>query len=211
MDSKEGLRTLLEEFGIADGCDSALRLQQYLALLKKWNAHINLTANADWVGLAPLFREGIWAAGRYPVQAQTHLDVGSGAGFPAIVLRILNPGMRLEMVESRGKKGAFLETVAYELDLPGTNVHTQRLEVLLHGSPKEKMWDCISWKAIKLNSRDLLNLKAHAHHGTQFWMFHGKEVAVEDASHLEANFQRTTCRQLPGQRESFLSIYSSKM
>jgi 16S rRNA (guanine527-N7)-methyltransferase len=188
-----------------------LKLQTYLSLLEKWNPRINLTANIAWEALEPLFREGVWAAAKYPQDSRAHLDIGSGAGFPAIILRILNPEMKLELVESRGKKGAFLETVAFELGLRGTKVHIRRLEDFLATCAPEKVWDCISWKAIKLVGRDLLSLRDHTSENARFWMFHGREAAVADAGILDSEFVCDTRWSVPGQKESFLSVYRNNV
>jgi len=208
MRSKDGLKQLLQEFGIEPDSDPGLKLQTYLSLIEKWNPRVNLTANIAWSALEPLFREGIWAAAKYPADCRTHLDIGSGAGFPAIILRVFNTEIKLELVESRGKKGAFLETVAWELDLPGTRVHVKRLEDLLSACEPGKIWDCVSWKAIRLASRDLLRLHAQANENTRFWMFHGREAAVEDTRTLDAQFVLVDKQPVPGQKESFLSIYN---
>jgi 16S rRNA (guanine(527)-N(7))-methyltransferase RsmG len=209
MRAKDGLKQLLREFAINPESDPGLKLQKYLSLLEKWNPRVNLTANIAWNALEPLFREGIWAARKYPADCRTHLDIGSGAGFPAIILRVLNNNVELEIVESRGKKGSFLETVAWELGLTETCVHVKRLEDLLAAyKPGKKIWDCVSWKAIRLASRDLLRLRDnHASENTLFWMFHGKEAAVEDASVFYAHFISVDKQPIPEQKESFLSIY----
>jgi len=208
MESKEGLKALLTEFGIQAHSDSASRLLKYLQLLEKWNARISLTAKTDWKSLEPLFREGIWAAKSFSLEFSTQLDIGSGAGFPAIILNIFNCQICLEMIESRGKKGAFLETAAYELGLNNVTVKTTRLESMLASIPAEKKWDCISWKAVKLFDRDILKIKEHAHARTQFWLFHGKEYAVENANLLEEHFGGFSCNNVPGTKESHLSIFS---
>jgi 16S rRNA (guanine(527)-N(7))-methyltransferase RsmG len=208
MLAKDGLKHLLREFAINPDSDPGLKLQTYLSLLEKWNPRVNLTANISWTALEPLFREGIWAAGMYPAGCLTHLDIGSGAGFPAIILRVFNAEMKLELVESRGKKGGFLETVAWELGLTGTRVHVKRLEDLLtEYEAGEKTLDCVSWKAIRLATRDLLRLRDHAKENTHFWMFHGKEAAVEDILTFGAEFMIAGKYPVPGQEESFLSIY----
>ena len=208
MRPKDGLKQLLREFSIDPDSDPGLKLQIYLSLLEKWNPRVNLTANIAWNALEPLFREGIWAASKYPLDCRTHLDVGSGAGFPALILRVFNVEMTLDLAESRGKKGAFLETAAWEMGLTGTRVHVKRLEDLLGESEAvEKAWDCVSWKAIRLSNRDLLNLRGRASENTLFWMFHGREAAVEDILTLEAEFTIADKQPVPGQKESFLSIY----
>jgi 16S rRNA (guanine527-N7)-methyltransferase len=207
MESKEGLKILLHEFGIQENSDIASRLLKYLQLLEKWNARINLTAKTDWNSLEPLFREGIWAAKSFSWEFSTQLDIGSGAGFPAIILNIFKSQTNLEMIESRGKKGAFLETVAYELSLKNVKVKAMRLESMLGSIPAEKEWDCISWKALKLAAKDILALKEHAHARTQFWMFHGKDYAVENKNLLEEHFENMATKNIPRTNESYLSIF----
>jgi 16S rRNA (guanine(527)-N(7))-methyltransferase RsmG len=203
----EGLQSLIREFGISADSQSAHQLLEYLALLEKWNERINLTATTEWQSAEALFREGIWASKIYPAEAASHLDIGTGAGFPAIILKILNPNMRLEMVESRAKKGVFLETVIYSLGLDEAFVHTMRLDTFLQSREHKMFWDCISWKGIKLNSSDLLSLKKHAHSGTQFWMFHGKEQATENGGIIERHFKLLRSEKFPFMNEWNLSIY----
>jgi len=210
MLAKDGLKILLSSFSIDPDSDPGLKLQTYLSLLEKWNPRVNLTANISWNALEPLFREGIWAASKYPSVCKTHLDIGSGAGFPAIILRVFN-NVEMELVESRGKKGAFLETAAWEMGLTGMRVHTKRLEDLLtlRGESVGKMsWDCVSWKAVRLATQDLMRLHDLAGENTHFWMFHGKEPAVEDIRVLDACFMASDKLPVPEQKESFLSIYS---
>ena len=207
MNSKDGLKRLLREFAIEATSAYGLQLQTYLSLLEKWNSRINLTASVTWEALEPMFREGIWAATKYPGDSRSHLDIGSGAGFPAVILRIFNPKIRLELVESRTKKGAFLETVAWELDLTGTKVHSRRLEDFLASCAEEKIWNCISWKAIKLAGRDLLDLRRHMNENSRFWMFHGSEFATEEAQTLNSEFICGEQWLVPKQKESFLSEY----
>jgi len=206
---KNGLKQLLQEFDIKPDSEPALKLKAYLSLLEKWNPRVNLTANIEWNALEQLFREGIWAAAKYPADFRSHLDIGSGAGFPAIILRVFNAEMKLELVESRSKKGAFLETVAWELGLTGTHVHVARLDdVLTACEPQKKIWDCVSWKAIRLASRDLLCLRNHVCENARFWMFHGKEIAVEGGDRMfDTNFILADKHPVPEQKESFLSIY----
>jgi 16S rRNA (guanine(527)-N(7))-methyltransferase RsmG len=207
MERSAGLQALIGESGISADSQSADQLLKYFALLKKWNARINLTAAADWQAVEALFREGIWASEIYPDNAASHLDIGTGAGFPAIILKILHPKMRLEMVESRVRKGAFLETVVHALGLNKTFVHTMRLDAFLQNIGSSQFWDCITWKALKLSSSDLLSLKKHAHSGTQFWMFHGKNPATEDREVIERQFMLLRSEKAPFMKEWNLSIY----
>jgi 16S rRNA (guanine(527)-N(7))-methyltransferase RsmG len=205
-----GLQSLIMEFGISADSQSSHQLWEYLALLVKWNARINLTAATEWRAVEELFREGIWASKIYPANAVSHLDIGTGAGFPAIILKILNPNIQLEMLESRARKSAFVETVIYALGLDETSVHTMRLDNFLQNVGGNKFWDCITWKGIKLSSSDLLNLKKHANSGTQFWMFHGKEQAAENREVIERHFMLLRREKFPFMKEWALSIYLPK-
>lgn len=207
MDSREGLNRLFQEFRIPGTSDQALKLLKFLQLLEKWNKNINLTANTDWKALGQLFREGIWAAEQFSTKFSSHLDIGSGAGFPAIILNIFFCDTNLEMVESRGKKVAFLETAAYELGLNNVKVHSLRLDSMLQQVSSDKKWDCVSWKAIRLADKALLQLREHAHQETRFWMFHGKEYALETPEILKSHFEEVLQKRVPESTESFLSLY----
>ena len=66
----------------------------------------------------------------YPSTAPQVLDIGSGAGFPALPLKLWAPHIHLTLVESNHKKAAFLREVARALTLTNINVMTDRAEVL---------------------------------------------------------------------------------
>lgn len=208
MESGDLLKLLLNEGGIGTESDKTRKLLKYLELLEKWNDRVNLTASTEWRSLKPLFLEGIWAAKMYAPETEAHLDIGSGAGFPAIILRILLPRMDLELVESRGKKASFLETVIHTLGLKNALVASERLETMLQRRDSNKIWDCISWKGVKLSTRDLLGLKQHAKEHTQFWMFHGSEVAAEDPEAMKRHFRLIRRENCPHRKGWRLSIYS---
>lgn len=205
MDAMDELKGLFQKSGISMESRAAEQLTLYLALLTKWNSRVNLTARTGWKAIGPLFQEGIWASGFLPASRCALLDIGSGAGFPAIILRILVPGVQLEMIESQAKKAVFLETAASELGLEGTRVHFSRLDEYLGKS--DHNWDYITWKGLRLKCSELLQLRAHAHTQTQFWMFHGRELAVEDAEAMERLMKRVRSEKCPGRENWTLSMY----
>jgi len=207
MDSAEELKRLLAELGIPPGSDAALRLMAYLALLKKWNSRTNLTSSTEWRVVGPMFREGIWASTFYPPDSIAHLDIGSGAGFPAMLLKVMVPRIRLDLVESREKKSQYLETAAHTLGLDGVSVHAMTLSDYLRACETDRRWDCISWKALKLRASDLRQLHAHGHGKTELWMFHGRQPALEDGDSMEPVFRIMRNNKVPGMREWRLSIY----
>jgi 16S rRNA (guanine(527)-N(7))-methyltransferase RsmG len=199
VESAAALRNLLIEYGLVPESEAAQRMLTILPLLKKWNARVNLTAGTDWQRIGPLFREAIWASRFFPQEADSLLDIGSGAGFPAIPIRILVPRIRLEMVESRSKKAAFLETAVSELGLKGASVHGKRLTCIC--AKNSCVWGCIAWKGLKLSPRDLGQLRTHAHPRTQFWMFHGRELAVVDPETMAREFVLLRSEKCAGRKE----------
>ena len=97
-------------------------LEAYYRLLTQWNAKINLTAlPLD----APtdetfdrLFVEPLGAAKQIPPQTPSvWFDLGSGGGSPAIPIKIARPALRLTMIESKERKGAFLREAIRALGL----------------------------------------------------------------------------------------------
>ncbi|MBL6595834.1 MAG: 16S rRNA (guanine(527)-N(7))-methyltransferase RsmG [Candidatus Puniceispirillum sp.] len=105
------------------------KFQAYLQLLEKWQRRINLVANST---LAEAWQRHILDSGQlaalYPPQTTRVMDVGSGAGFPGLVLAIMG-GVTVDLVESDQRKAVFLSTVIRELGLPA-KVHNQRIETL---------------------------------------------------------------------------------
>lgn len=104
------------------------QLDQYQKLLEEWNQRMNLTAiiEADEVRekhfldclcLVPLLKE-----------VKTLVDVGSGAGFPAIPLAIAMPSLEVTMVEPIGKRTTFLTEVVKQLGLLNAKVINARAE-----------------------------------------------------------------------------------
>ena len=105
------------------------KFQLYLTLLEKWQRRINLVSNST---LADAWQRHILDSGQlaayYPPKTRQILDVGSGAGFPGLVLAIMG-GVTVDLVESDQRKAVFLLTVIRELGLPA-NVHNQRIEIM---------------------------------------------------------------------------------
>jgi len=104
----------------------------YLSELKKWNQKINLTAiREDGDIVIKHFLDSFsFIKGFTPVEGLKLLDMGSGAGFPALPLKIAIPGISVTMVESVKKKAAFLRHIIRTLRLTGVEVSDKRTEEL---------------------------------------------------------------------------------
>ena len=85
------------------------RFEDYLSLILRWNARVNLTAIRDEEGILQRhFVESIACARALPADITTLLDFGSGAGFPGIPIALCRPEISVTLAESQGKRAAFL-------------------------------------------------------------------------------------------------------
>ena len=123
------------------------QLLDYLALLCKWNAVYNLTAVRDPQQMLTQHLLDCMAALPAFAGAGRVLDVGSGGGLPGIVIAIwakpMQPSLQVHMIDTVGKKTAFLTQVKAELGLGNARVHTGRVEAW---QPAEK-FDVITSRA----------------------------------------------------------------
>lgn len=108
------------------------QLQRYLELLLKWNARVNLTAVRKPEQIVTRhFGESLFAAKLLLEQDATPLtlaDVGSGAGFPGVLLKLWAPHNKVTLIESQNKKATFLREVIRSLQLENVEVFCGRAE-----------------------------------------------------------------------------------
>jgi len=204
--TERDLAEFLEGLGLPSASPRQDLLIRYYRLLLQWGSRINLTGSTEWSRLKPLFEEALWAGTLYPASPQRHLDIGSGAGFPALILRILRSDVHLDLVEARGKRAAFLETVLAELRLTG-GVHNLRLEEFLRKSSAEDRWSIVSWKGVRLKSRELSLIRAHAVPGAQLWLFHGRRLPVESPAPFLRSVRLAERFRCPYRENSYVSVF----
>lgn len=125
------IRRALEEFKLPAYDDQVVQIQQYISILLAWNEKVNLTAIRD--PLEILYRhfcESMFAGISVPMESGRLADVGTGAGFPGLPLKILRPGMQVFLIESNLKKATFLAEVIRALGLREAQVLVRRYEEL---------------------------------------------------------------------------------
>ena len=113
----------MTDIGLTVSRETISQLEVYVALLEKWNPRINLVARSTlgqiwdrhFVDSAQVFAYA-------PDDARHWVDLGSGGGFPGLVVAVLakelRPELRVTLVESDTRKATFLRTVIRELKLP---------------------------------------------------------------------------------------------
>ena len=127
---EERIQKGLEALGLTPPPGAAGQLAEYGRLLLEQNQVMNLTAITDpdqVVDLHFLDSAALLTLG-YDLRDKTLIDVGTGAGFPGLPLKILEPSLRLTLLDSLGKRVHWLERVADALGLEGVTCLHARAE-----------------------------------------------------------------------------------
>lgn len=107
-------------------------ISAYLDILLRWNARINLTAIRDSEEiLTRHFGESLFAARHIFPEAESNvhvIDVGSGAGFPGLPIKLWAKDIHLTLIESNNKKATFLRETIRSLKLEDAEVFAGRAE-----------------------------------------------------------------------------------
>ena len=115
--------------------ETIAQLKEFVQLLEKWNPSINLVSRNS---VPEIWQRHVLDSAQMfdliPAAAQNLVDLGSGAGFPGLVLAIMAqdklPGLKTTLVESDQRKATFLAEAARQLSLPVT-VKAERIEALV--------------------------------------------------------------------------------
>jgi 16S rRNA (guanine527-N7)-methyltransferase len=142
----------IKRLGFDLGKEQILLFQRYFQELLDWNARINLTAITDRREIQVRhFLDSLTVSLVIPrdvLANGTLMDVGSGAGFPGLPLKILWPGLQVTLVESVGKKAAFLRHLTDILNLEGVHVCNERAETLAHDALMRETFDVVVSRAV---------------------------------------------------------------
>jgi 16S rRNA (guanine527-N7)-methyltransferase len=140
-------RTLLAPFGLNLASKQLAQIRIYLELLIRWNEKINLTAIREPNEcITRHFGESLFVAG-HTCLAGTLLDIGSGAGFPGLALKIAFPDLMVTLLEPVAKKRAFLKEAARACAFDQVEVRSERLEEFL-STPPAHQFDTVTMRAV---------------------------------------------------------------
>ena len=108
------------------------KLKSYQNLLNKWQPKINLISSTTLESAGERhFEDSLQISDLIPEGTKTLFDLGSGGGFPGLVLAMARPEIAVHLVESDQKKCSFLKTVSRETQTPAT-IHNCRIEDVSH-------------------------------------------------------------------------------
>jgi 16S rRNA (guanine(527)-N(7))-methyltransferase RsmG len=116
-----------EALGLTLDASCVARLNTHLALIQKWSPTIRLVGDGSEDALIQHILDSL-AVARLSLPDCPLVDIGSGAGFPGIPLAALYPERPVLLVESRGRRAAFLKETVRALDLENISVHPGRFE-----------------------------------------------------------------------------------
>jgi len=121
-------RQMLEPFGLSLSSQQIGQVIAYLELLLRWNQKINLTAlRHPHACVQRHFGESLYLGRSVELKGQL-LDIGSGAGFPGLCLKIIFPELAVTLLEPVAKKRAFLKEAARVCGMKSVEVRRERLE-----------------------------------------------------------------------------------
>lgn len=140
----------LNLFGIHLTGRQVVALINYERELLAWNQKFNLTAIRDAEGIRTKhFLDSFSCVLAWKgIPPRTLIDVGSGAGFPGLALKILYPAMRLTLVESVGKKAKFCRHIAEGMKMEGVEVLAARAEEVGQMAAHRQQYDWAVARAV---------------------------------------------------------------
>ena len=124
------------------------KFYKYMDLLIEWNEKINLTAITNRKDIIVKHFIDSLTIQRYLGNAVNIIDVGTGAGFPGIPIKIINPNLKVVLVDSLNKRINFLQDVIKKLNLDNIEVIHARAEDLGQNKKYREAFDIVTSRAV---------------------------------------------------------------
>ncbi len=192
----------LAPFAILPTEDQIAKIRAYTGLLLRWNRSISLTSITDPVEIVERhFGESMYASKLLPVENCRLADVGTGAGFPGLALKIACPGVHLTLIESNKKKCAFLSEVVRSLGFNGVEIRSERFEQIRPESVRANIVTSRAIGEFKQILRWSTNALVHRGH-LMLW------VGAEDSTRIACNPGWTwqPAMRLPDSQRRFILV-----
>ncbi len=192
----------LSPFAVSPNEDQIAKIREYTALLLKWNRSVSLTSITDPSEIVRRhFGESMYASKLLPVENCRLVDIGTGAGFPGLALKIACPTIHLALIESNKKKCAFLAEVVRRLEFSDVEIRPERFEQM---RPEAVLANIITSRAVgEFKPIIRWSTSALAHRGhLMLW------VGAEDSTRISANVGWTwqPAVRIPDSQRRFILI-----
>jgi 16S rRNA (guanine527-N7)-methyltransferase len=218
-----------EQFGVTLSEPMLRQFQQYLEELIAWNEKFNLVSFrspdellwrhcGDSLSGAKIIKE--YRTGKPEGSALTVADIGTGAGFPGIPIKIVFPDIQLTLVESITKKCSFLEHSVKVLDLSHTAILNERAEIIGQEKGYRAKYDLALSRALSKPSANLevtipllkMQGKALLYKTKKFVSTPEEMQTVERvAATLGARLAGTFCYHIPTEEQEYCVLVLDKV
>lgn len=181
-------KTLLEQQNIT--VDAALedKIERYKTLLLKWNATHNLTGIRSEEQLDAFIADALYPLAFLP-PVKTALDIGTGAGFPGMILAMALPQTHFTLSEPLVKRASFLQFVKADLALDNVSVANVRVETL-----NPQVFDLITSRAVTDTAMLMQLAKGLYGKGSLLLFYKGEKVYDEVDNSLNYRIIQTQNR-----------------
>ena len=183
--SQEAIRSLLDPYVVAfqtfELSDALIgQVSEYLDLLIRWNARVNLTAIRRPEEIVERhFGESFFAAGHLAGRLNSNaelLDYGSGPGFPGLAIQMLLPELHVTVAESQARKVAFLREIIRTLGLRA-EVWPRRVEEM----PPVRLFDAVTMRAVEKMAATVEDAATRAREGGWVAALVGSQISIPGA------------------------------
>ncbi|MBQ7368103.1 MAG: 16S rRNA (guanine(527)-N(7))-methyltransferase RsmG [Clostridia bacterium] len=172
--------------------------EHFFALLTEYNAKYNLTSITEEKDVYyKHFLDSALGADLFKQNAKV-AEIGSGAGFPSLVLKILRPDLQFDLFESVGKKCEFLSVVVEKLDLKNVNIYNLRAEVCAKDEKFREKYEHATARAVA-------RMNVLCEYCLPFVKVGGTFIAYKSGDLTELGEAKNACKILGGREEKFLS------
>jgi 16S rRNA (guanine527-N7)-methyltransferase len=188
------IRNRLAALGVQISSEQAGQVRTYISILLLWNQNLALTSVTDPDEIISRhFFESMLAAQFADFSNGRLADVGSGAGFPGLALKIMRPGLEITLIEANLRKCTFLKEVIRKLGFTRCSVQNSRLE---SAPPSTPAMDFITSRAFGQFDRLLNWARESLVIGGQIVLWVGKEASGRIASREDWSWRGTVL--IPG-------------
>lgn len=181
MDLKEFEKNFIEEAN-KNNIDTANldfeKFYKYMLGIIEWNEKINVTAITDEKEFLVKHFIDCLTISRFVADGKTLLDVGTGAGFPGIPLKISNPDLKVTLIDSVNKKLNVIREVSNSIELENLEIIHTRAEDLANNKDYREKYDFVTTRAVS-------NLSTIVEYMIPFLKIGGKAICMKGPNYEE--------------------------